>query len=172
VTQEAYQRVMGKNPSHFRRDRLPVEQVSWHDARAYCEAVGMQLPTEAEWEYVARAGNPADRYGRLDEIAWYAGNSEGETHEVGQKQPNAFDLSDTLGNVWEWTADWFDGKYYASYPPPANWIDPKGPATSGRYRALRGGSWVNFAGDARASDRLRLEPGFRYDFVGVRCAGD
>ena len=105
VTQEAYQRVIGSNPGNFTGARLPVGQVTWDQSKSYCEAVGMRLPTEAEWEYAARAGSPAARYGNLDEIAWYTGNSGSKTHEVGQKKPNDFGLYDMLGNVWQWTAD-------------------------------------------------------------------
>jgi formylglycine-generating enzyme required for sulfatase activity len=101
VTQEAWQRIMGSNPSHFKGARLPVEMVSWNDARSYCSKIGMRLPTEAEWEYAARGGNASARYGALDAVAWYKSNSAGQTHEVGQQQANEFGLFDMLGNVWE-----------------------------------------------------------------------
>ena len=105
VTQEAYQRVAGKNPSHFKGAQLPVDSVNWNEAQNYCRAVGMRLPTEAEWEYAARAGSSGSRYGDIDQIAWYVGNSGGKTHEVMQKQPNAWGLYDTLGNIRQWTTD-------------------------------------------------------------------
>ena len=111
ATQEAYQRVMGKNPSYFKGAQLPVENVNWDKARSYCQAVGMRLPTEAEWEYAARAGSTTSRYGDIDQVAWYTANSGSKTHEVAQKQPNAWDLYDMLGNVWEWTSDWYADKY-------------------------------------------------------------
>ena len=136
VTQEAYQRVMRTNPSHFKGAKLPVEMVSWTEAQNYCSTVGMRLPTEAEWEYAARAGTTGARYGDLDAIAWYDKNSGSTTHEVGQKQPNGWGLYDMLGNVWQWTGDWYADKYQGG-----NETDPKGPA-SGQYRTLRGGSWA------------------------------
>jgi formylglycine-generating enzyme len=160
VTQEAYERVVGSNPSNFKGARLPVEEVSWNDAQAYCKAVGMRLPTEAEWEYAARAGSTAARYGNLDQIAWYSGNSGSKKHEVGQKQPNAFGLYDMLGNVWEWVDD-----DWAAYP--GGTID----ACAG-CKVLRGGSWYDDPGNVRASVRNRSEPSFRSSDIGFRCAGE
>jgi len=101
VTQAAFERLMGYNPSVFEGPDLPVEYVSWVEADQYCRTVGGRLPSEAEWEYAARAGTTGSRYGNLDEIAWYWGNSR-STHPVGQKKPNAFGLYDMLGNVVEW----------------------------------------------------------------------
>jgi formylglycine-generating enzyme required for sulfatase activity len=160
VTQAAYKQVVGVNPSRFKGEQLPVETVSWNDAQSYCRTVGMRLPTEAEWEYAARAGNISSRYGDLDAVAWYSDNSGpqridggalyqsdpknyesnliikgNKTHAVGQKQPNAWRLYDMLGNAWEWTADWFGKNYYAS----SEARDPTGPS-SGTYRALGGGA--------------------------------
>ncbi len=167
VTQAAYQRVMGTNPSSFHGERLPVESVTWDDANGYCRAVGMRLPTEAEWEHAARAGSTAPRYGDLDAIAWYKGNSRKQTHEVGQKQPNAWQLYDMLGNVWELVADWYDGNYYSQSPLQ----DPRGPS-SGEFRTVRGGSWLNLAGGTLASPRLLLLPGVRDASLGFRCVGE
>ena len=161
VTQAAYQRAMGTNPSHFQGTNLPVETIGWNEAQTYCEAVGMRLPTEAEWEYAARAGGTGARYGYLDAIAWYAGNSGNTTHEAGQKQPNPWGLYDMLGNVWEWVADW-----YADYPAGSQ-SDPRGPA-SGTSRVARGGSGGVSPALARASNRGRLV-GYG---IGVRCAGN
>jgi hypothetical protein len=148
VTQAAYQRVTGKNPSGFKGDRLPVETITWDEAKAYCVAIGGRMPTEAEWEYAARGGVTSARYGTLGDIAWYLENSGGKTHEVGQKQPNAFGLYDTLGNVWEWTADWYE---------------------EGKYRSLRGGSWGDYPRSMRVSVRLGSPPGLRLYGIGVRC---
>jgi formylglycine-generating enzyme required for sulfatase activity len=167
VTQEAYQQVVGKNPSYFKGPRLPVEMVTWEEAQAYCQAIGMRLPTEAEWEYAARAGSKAASYGELDQVAWHRDNSERKTHDVGQKQPNIFGLYDMLGNVWEWVADWFDENYYGQ----STATDPPGPATTER-RVHRGGSWDNLPSRVRASVRGRDKPSDRGYRVGFRCVGE
>jgi formylglycine-generating enzyme required for sulfatase activity len=162
VTQEAYQRVQASNPSHFHGEKLPVESVTWNQAKAYCEAVGGRLPNEAEWEYAARAGTTTPRYGELDAIAWYRGNSGNSTHPVRQKMPNPWGLYDMLGNVWQWTADWSSN--YGNSPS----ADPPGPAT-GKYRVARGGSWNNASTFLRASVRYRDVPDFSFDGLGFRC---
>jgi formylglycine-generating enzyme required for sulfatase activity len=164
VTQPAYQRVTGNNPSHFRGEQLPVETVSWSQAKVYCEAVGGRLPTEAEWEYAARAGSDAPRYGDLNAIAWYRDNSNGKTHEVGQKQANQWGLYDMLGNVWEWVGDWYDETYYAK----STLLDPTG-APSGKHRVVRGGSWNVVPRNLRSSDRFKVEPALSYNGLGFRC---
>jgi len=167
VTQAAYKRVAGSNPSHATADNLPVEQVTWDTARSYCQGAGGRLPTEAEWEYAARAGSTGARYGNLPEIAWYQRNSGGKTHPVGQKRPNAFGLYDMLGNVWQWTADWYDAAYYRT----SERQDPTGPA-GGVTPTLRGGSYSSYAMSVRASDRLSPAGRMRdWDF-GLRCVGE
>jgi formylglycine-generating enzyme required for sulfatase activity len=170
MTQEAYQRVTGKpNPSHFKDPRLPVESVTWDEANAYCAASGgMRLPTEAEWEYAARAGTRSASYGDLGSIAWYGANSNYKTHEVGLKPANAWNLRDMLGNVWEWTADWYDAAYYKNSPL----TDPKGPTEAKKMRVLRGGSWGIDPEYVRVSFRIRVEPSGRDDGIGFRCAGE
>ena len=166
VTQAAYQRAIGRPfPSHFQGPDLPVEMMSWNDAQKYCQTVGMRLPTEAEWEYAARAGSTASRYGDLDRIAWYDNNSGIKTHGVGQKQANAWGLYDMLGNVGQWTADWY-GPYAAG-----SLTDPRGPA-AGSARMLRGGSAASLSRNVRVSDRDRTGPGYRDGVTGVRCAGN
>jgi formylglycine-generating enzyme required for sulfatase activity len=166
VTQAAYQRVTGANPSHFKGSKLPVENITWDDARGYCVAVGMRLPTEAEWEYAARAGSGGSRYGDIDGIAQYTSNSGGKTHQVGGKQANSWGLYDMLGNVWEWVGDWFADPY-----PAGSATDPQGPAT-GTFRALRGGACLNSPRFARVSVRNGNEPASLSYSVGVRCAGN
>jgi formylglycine-generating enzyme required for sulfatase activity len=156
---------MGSNPSNSKGDQLPVEMVTSDDAQAYCKGAEMRLPTEAEWEYAARGGSASARYGPLDSIAWHYRNSEGTTHEVGQKQANGYGLYDMLGNVCEWVADWY-GLYNA-----AEAVDPKGPQT-GQYRVLRGGSSYDIPFLIRASARSKYEPGERSLNVGFRCAGN
>ena len=170
VTQGQWQAVMGSNPSFFDEcgPDCPVENVSWEDAQEFIRrlnaAVGEEryrLPTEAEWEYAARAGTSGDRYGNLDAIAWYSGNSGDRTHPVGRKAPNAWGLYDMLGNVWEWTQDWY-GDY-----PGGSVTDPQGSA-SGSERVFRGGSWGNNARSCRASYRINYSPGIRDYDLGFR----
>jgi formylglycine-generating enzyme required for sulfatase activity len=172
VTQAEYEAVTNINPSYSKGPTLPVEGVSWEDAQKFCEAVNRKgdgyryrLPTEAEWEYAARAGNSACRYGPLAEVAWSRDNSSGKSHPVGEKKPNAFGLYDVLGNVWEWVQDWYSLTYYSHSPES----DPKGP-DSGEYRLARGGSWRGVVrGHARVSSRYMLKPNVRSIVVGFRC---
>jgi formylglycine-generating enzyme required for sulfatase activity len=167
VTQGAYQRVVGTNPSNFNGDNLPVEQVTWDEAKHFCEAVGARLPTEAEWEYAARAGTAGERYGNLDAIAWHQGNSGNQTHPVGTKARNAWNLYDMLGNVWQWTADWYGETYYGQQESG----DPQGPVY-GQFRVLRGGSWGNLSRGVRVSGRNWDGPGNRSGGYGFRCVGE
>jgi len=168
VTQAQWQSVMGTNPSNFKGDTLPVETVSWNDTQEFLNRMNARrdgfryrLPTEAEWEYAARAGS-AGSPGELDAIGWYYDNSENKTHPVGQKRGNAWGLSDMLGNVYEWVQDW-----YENYPVgPAT--DPTGPAT-GALRILRGGSWdYVVAWDARVSYRGYSDPSGGDGTIGFR----
>ena len=165
VTEEAFQRITGRNPSHFKGAKLPVETLTWNAARSYCQAAEMRLPTEAEWEYAARARDASPRYGPLDAVAWYTANSRSLTHEPGQKKANRDGLFDMLGNVWEWVADWY-GPYAAG-----NERDPQGPP-SGVSRAVRGGSWLDTARYVRVSYRSGFDPLVSDGSGGVRCAGD
>jgi formylglycine-generating enzyme required for sulfatase activity len=197
VTQEQYQQVMGANPSAFKGRDLPVEQVSWDDAREFCRKASrcpltpaslrssrpspaggegtctVRLPTEAEWEYACRAGtttkfNSGDEDTDLEQAAWFGKNSGWHTNACGQKKPNAWGLYDMHGNVWEWVQDYFDDKYYGESPS----VDPKGPA-SGGDRVLRGGGWdIIPPGYCRAALRHRRSPGDRYTNGGFRLALD
>jgi formylglycine-generating enzyme required for sulfatase activity len=144
-------------------DRLPVVLVSWDDACAYAAWAGLKLPTEAQWEYAARGGSAAATYGNLEDIAWYSGNSTGP-RPVALKRANAFGLFDALGNVWEWTADWYGEDFYQIAEPQ----DPGGPA-EGVFRVVRGGAWFNDARMVRVCKRYTRKPGGRYNTVGFRC---
>ena len=173
VTQGDYERVMGKNPSHFKDcgADCPVEQVSWNDAKSYCEKVGKRLPTEAEWEYAARSGTTTKYYwgNSMDgAYAWYDGNSGNKTHAVGQKKPNGFGLYDMAGNVWEWVSDCYDSDWYSKMHSR----DPVNTCTGSGNRVLRGGSWYSNAGVTRVSDRNGHLPTNSYYDLGFRCSQD
>jgi formylglycine-generating enzyme required for sulfatase activity len=165
-----WESVMGSNPSHFKGADRPVEKVDWDKAQEFLRRLNARhdgyhyrLPTEAEWEYAARAGCTAAHYGSLDSIAWHRGNSSGQTHPVGQKQPNAWGLYVVEGNVWEWVQDLYVEKYYSISPL----VDPPGPAL-GLGRVFRGGSWRNHGRSLRLSERWFSSHGGGKD-VGFRC---
>jgi formylglycine-generating enzyme required for sulfatase activity len=172
VTQKQFHEVMGSNPSEFTSEKLgyrsennPVEQVTWFEAEKFCQKLDYRLPTEAEWEYAARAGTTGDYYGKVDEIAWYDKNSNYQTHPVAQKSPNSFGLYDMSGNVWEWVNDWYGWDYYKV--SPGN--NPNGPS-SGNHRVLHGGSSRFSANPLRASFRYSRDPVNRSNYNGFRCA--
>jgi formylglycine-generating enzyme required for sulfatase activity len=173
VTQAQWGAVLGGNPSHFKGETLPVETISWNDIQQFLARLNerndgyrYRMPTEAEWEYAARAGS-TDKYagGVLDETAWYVDNSSSKTHPVGEKKPNAWGLYDMLGNVSEWCQDWL-GDY-----PNDTVTDPTGPS-SGSQRGIRGGSWWDRTWFLRVSRRDAYTPGTKYRYVGFRCVRD
>ena len=170
VTQGQWKAVMPNNPSHFTGDDdLPVENVSWDDVQTFISRLNTlqgcrrcyRLPTEAEWEYAARAGTTGDYAGDLDAMAWYVGNSGRKTHPVRQKRPNAWGLYDMHGNVREWVSD-----RYAGYPS-GTVTDPTGPET-GSSRVIRGGGWFYAARIARSANRADGTPAGRGLYVGFR----
>lgn len=171
VTQAEWRAVMGSNPSNFKGDNLPVEQVSWEDCQEFIRRLnaktggGWRLPTEAEWEYVCRAGTSGDYAGTLDQMAWHGENSGSTTHPVGQKQPNRWGVYDMHGNVLEWCQDWYGDRYYGASPT----TDPVGPS-SGSYRVFRGGSWTSTAALCRSAFRSWDEPSYRNIYLGLRLA--
>jgi formylglycine-generating enzyme required for sulfatase activity len=197
VTQLEYRTLMGNNPSYWESDDLPVENVTWYNAVEYCNALsqdqsltpcytingedvtwnpdadGYRLPTEAEWEYLCRAGTETafssgdlteetcDLDASLDLVGWYCGNADSMTHAVESKDPNADGLYDMHGNVWEWCWDYY-GPYEGSVV-----MDPLGPDT-GMQRVRRGGSWFYFARGCRSAERDQFFPNSKDDVIGFR----
>ena len=172
VRQSEWEVVMGSNPSYFKGEDLPVEQVSWEDCHEFIgrlnalTGLNFKLPTEAQWEYAARGGNLSKSYkysgsNDLGEVGWYGSNSGNCTHRVGEKQPNELGLYDMSGNVWEWCEDRYGGYSVTSQR------DPLG-AASGSYRVFRGGCWYYGARSCRVSFRYYDRPGIRYYILGFR----
>jgi formylglycine-generating enzyme required for sulfatase activity len=183
VTQEQWQVVMGGNPSRFADNpKRPVERVSWEDVQEFLQRLNIRegwaryrLPTEAEWEYAARADTttPYSFTGPLltllSKHAWYRDSAAKQTHPVGQLQPNPWGLYDMHGNVWEWVQDWYQDWYAPTTAEPV--IDPTGPP-SGSTRVIRGGSWYDSPVACRSTYRNGEVPGYRYDGLGFRLARD
>jgi formylglycine-generating enzyme len=169
VTQRKWDAVMSFNRSVFHKPEQPITHIDWHEARNYCKKSGKRLPTEAEWEYAARAGSQTRfPWGEQidDDYLWYSGNSPREPANVGSKKPNAWGLYDTVGGVWEWVEDWLDLDYYQKSPGK----NPKGPARQS-FRVIRGNSWMSDEKYIRVTTRHRgmSDPTLSY-WVGVRCA--
>ncbi|AOM11444.1 formylglycine-generating enzyme family protein [Bacillus sp. S70] len=178
VTMEQYDAITNSTLNNFDKNHKPVVNISWNDAIAFCNVLskkaglkeyysisdggqivkcnlgsnGYRLPSEAEWQYACKASTTGYAYGKLHDIAWYNENSNGEIHDVGQKEPNVWGLYDMLGNVWEWCYDLYDETVYGS------------------YRIFRGGSWAETARGCGATCRRRSHPTFHIDDLGFRLA--
>ncbi len=185
VTQKQWKDIMGTNPSYFKGDNRPIENVSWNDIQKFLRKLNRKtgkkyrLPTEAEWEYAASGGHYFKQTGlsysgsnNIDEVAWYIVNSRKKgylhkdygIHPVGQKKPNQLGLYDMCGNVWEWCSDWYGDSYYKN----SSIKNPKG-ASNGHSRVLRGGSWNDRAYFCRLKSRWSLNyPRNNYNGIGFR----
>ena len=182
VTQELWKIVTGKNPSFFKGDKLPVENVSWCDCDNFIKKLNQltgekfRLPTEAEWEYAASGGlggnyqlfSGSDNY---DDVAWCVENSNGTTHPVALKKPNCFGLYDMSGNVYEWCLDYFDmykmDNYYCKTQVNPVCTSSKQERLS---RIVRGGSYYSCSNRSRVSYRTSYTWGTTYSFIGLRLA--
>ena len=176
VTQALWKAVMEENPSYYKGDNLPVEQVGWDECQTFIARLNsltgkcFRLPTEAEWEYAARGGNCSRGYkysgsNKLSDVAWYFDNSDNKTHPVGTKNPNELGLYDMSGNVQEWCYDWY-GDYSSS-----SQTNPTGPSDSKWGRVYRGGGWRNDEKSCRPFFRWSYASGFDYhEDLGFRLA--
>lgn len=174
VTQALWQAVMGTNPSNFKGDNMPVENVSWKDCQEFIGKLNVltnkkfRLPTEAEWEYAARGGNKSRGYkyagsDSIDDVAWYDMNGEEITHPVASKQPNELGIYDMTGNVYEWCSDWYG--IYTEEPQ----TNPQGP-TTGPGRIIRGGSIDDFRDACTSTSRDNDDPNDCDNDMGLRLA--
>jgi formylglycine-generating enzyme required for sulfatase activity len=183
VTQAQYQAVMGVNPSVFKGDDRPVENISWNEAVEFCRELSRltgkqyRLPTEAEWEYACRAGTTTpfafgstltSEQANFDGTYQYGKTSKGlfrqQTTPVGSFQPNAFGLYDMHGNVSEWCEDWYHENYQGAPADGSAWES----GGAQQFREVRGGSWYIDAGNLRSADRYRLDPNGRGNNFGFR----
>ncbi len=168
VTQGQWKAAMGSNPSEFKGDETrPVENVSWDDIQRFEAKTGLQLPTEAEWEYACRATatTPIAGTGKIGDMGWYDENGGNTTHPVGRKAPNGFGLYDVHGNVWEWCEDVYDERFYGKAESAS--LDPVSRVGS-ENRVFRGGSGVGVARRCRSSDRSWSPPAGRSSGIGFR----
>jgi formylglycine-generating enzyme required for sulfatase activity len=183
VTQELYDAVAGANPSKWKGPRNSVEKVSWDEAVAFCRKVtaelrrrGMlgkgeviRLPSEAEWEYVCRAGTTTaysfgDDAAELTHFAWFTGNAKGNDPPVGAKKPNPWGFYDMHGYVWEWCADAWHGDYEGAPADGSAWA-----MEGATERVIRGGAWTEKAGECRSAARRGRAHDTRSDAIGFRC---
>jgi formylglycine-generating enzyme required for sulfatase activity len=173
ITQAQWQAVMGSNPSYFKEGgNLPVERVSWDDTQDFISNLNEKtgktysLPTEAQWEFAARGGNKSKGFkysgsNNADDVGWHNGNSDSETHPVGEKDKNELGIHDMSGNVWEWCADWYGSYDSATVTNPIGVVE-------GSCRVLRGGSWNYRSMYCRVADRLCNSPSYRNTYYGFR----
>ncbi len=153
-------------------ENYPVIYVTWFGANKFCEYYGLNLPTEAQWEYAARGGVKMNKKSlfagandetELDEFGWFSSNSDSQTHEVGTKIPNNLGLYDMNGNVWEWCSDWYHVQYYNKSPLK----NPRG-FVEGSYRVNRGGSWFDYISNCNVAFRSSHYPSYSILYIGFR----
>lgn len=184
VTQAQWKKVMGNNPSYFKGEKYPVENVSWNEVQVFFRKLDAlenadgnnriyRLPTEAEWEYSARAGNTTAYFfgedeSKLTEYAWFLENSGLETHPVGLKNPNLLELYDIYGNVWEWVQDEYHISYKGAPTDGSAWENSL-PSVSIPVRIRRGGGWNGNAGCCRSAERLFAAQDKRLNSLGFRA---
>ncbi|MEO5348204.1 MAG: formylglycine-generating enzyme family protein [Magnetococcus sp. YQC-3] len=181
VSQAEWTAVMGNNPSEFKGQTLPVQEVSWNLIQEFLKKINAKentsdyrLPTEAEWEYAVRAGSKTihhwgDSGKALGDYAWYgddSGRTGGRPHPVGSLKPNAWGFHDMMGNVWEWVADRYQSDYYAKSPE----TDPQGPPDGPPLRVLRGGGWHDDPEHMRSAIRFYFSQSGRNNSLGFRLA--
>lgn len=172
LSQANWEKMNLPNNSVYKNPNIAVNQIKWKDANSYCKKSKKRLPTEAEWEYAARAGTSKE-YSWGDKIdrsyVWFGGNSGHTHHPIGTRKPNSWGLYDMLGGVWEWVNDWY-GEFYYKISPINN---PKGPKNILSWHVIRGGSWIDDKQFVRTTIRYPGLADNTEDFwVGFRCASD